>query len=123
MATCTCGSDSKNLVYACSGAANTGLLADRVARQISIMGAGSMTCLAAMGANLDGFVTSAGCAKMNLVIDGCPVACGKAIFEKLGIPFEHAVITNYGVEKGKTAITDSLGAEITERIIADKKLI
>lgn len=84
MATCNCGSDSKTFIYTCSGAANTGLLADRVARQLAISGQGSLTCLAAVGAGLESFIKSAGCAARNIVIDGCPVACGKLILEKRG---------------------------------------
>ena len=52
---CSCGSSGKvNLIYACSGAANTGELADLVARGLSKDKTGSMTCLAAMGANFSG---------------------------------------------------------------------
>ena len=60
MAECACGGDGiKRLLYACSGAANTGLLADNVARRLGKLGAGDMTCLAAIGAELSGFVESA----------------------------------------------------------------
>ena len=51
---------------------------------------------------------SATAAGDNLVIDGCPVAWGKKIFENLGIPYGHFVMTDYGVEKGKTGITSEL---------------
>jgi uncharacterized metal-binding protein len=109
MAECCCGSDGKiKLLYACSGAANTGYLADSVSRRLAGLGIGKMTCLAAVGAGLSGFVESAGAAGENLVIDGCPVACGKQMFENLGIPFRHFVTTDYGVEKGKTEITPEL---------------
>ena len=46
-------------------------------------------------------------ASKNIVIDGCPIGCGKTIFETLGIPFEHLVTTDFGVEK-KTLITEEL---------------
>lgn len=118
---CSCGSDGMTLLYACSGAANTGLLADRVARQLAV-GGGKMTCLAAVGAGLETFLAGAGCAKRNVVLDGCPVACGRAIFESRDLPFEHVLLTEYGVEKGKTVITDELVGGITGRIAADKAL-
>jgi uncharacterized metal-binding protein len=86
-----CSSDNGGikLIYACSGAANTGYLADAVARELMKQSAGKMTCLAAMGAELSGFIESAKSAGKNIVIDGCPVACGKKIFEKLNISYEH----------------------------------
>ena len=109
---CGCGSDKKiSLLYACSGAANTGLLSDQTARRLSKDGIGNMTCLAGIGANLSGFVESAKVAK-NVLIDGCPVACGKKMFDKLDLSYEHLIITNFGVVKGKTEITEDVIARV-----------
>lgn len=114
---CSCGSDAEtNLIYACSGAANTGLLADQIMRALNRDNVGSSTCLAAMGADLSGFLQSARNATRNIVLDGCKVACGKKIFEKNGIPYRHYVMTDYGVEKGKTPITGDLIEAVAERI-------
>ena len=117
---CNCGSDKEtNLIYACSGAANTGLLADQVMRTLNRDGVGDSTCLAAMGADLSGFILSAKNATRNIVIDGCKVSCGKKIFEKNGLPFRHFIMTDYDVEKGKTAITGELIEAVAERIGAE----
>jgi uncharacterized metal-binding protein len=98
------------LVYACSGVANTGLLADQIARRFHADGGGvvKMTCLAAMGAETAKFVSEAKAADRRIVIDGCPISCGASIFTRVGIPFEHYRTTDFGVEKGKTAITPEL---------------
>ncbi len=117
---CCCGTDQPiTLIYTCSGAANTGYLADQIARQLAKEGAGKLTCLAAMGANLSGFVESARSAYRNLVIDGCPVSCGLKIFEKLGLPYEHQIMTNHRVEKGKTTITEELIQQVKETVKSD----
>jgi len=83
-------------------------------------GAGKMTSLTAPGAQSSGFIESARSAEKNIVIDGCPVSCGKQIFEKLGLPFERHITTEMGVTKGKTDITAELvgrlAAEIEETI-------
>jgi len=126
MAECCCGGDGKaRLIYACSGAANTGFLADAVARRLAKLGIGNMTCLAAMGAGLSGFLESAKSAGENLVIDGCPVACGKRIFNHLGIPCRQLRMTDYGVEKGRTEITPDLIGKttfaITEELAGERK--
>jgi uncharacterized metal-binding protein len=113
---CSCGKGGLKLIYACSGAANTGYLSDSAARKLMKDAAGKMTCLAAMGAELSGFIESAKCADKNIVIDGCPVACGKKIFEKLGLPFEHYIMTDFGVEKGKTEITPEIINSVTTKI-------
>ena len=115
---CDCGGTCEtNLVYACSGAANTGLLADQVMRALNHDGVvADSTCLAAIAADLSGFLESARNATRNIVIDGCKVSCGKRIFEKNGIPFQHFVMTDFDVEKGKTAITGDLIKMIAEQI-------
>ncbi len=60
MAEYCCGSDTPvKVLYTCSGAANTGHLADNAARRLARLGISKMTCLEAMGAGLSGFVESA----------------------------------------------------------------
>jgi len=65
-----------------------------------------MTCLAAMGADHSGFIESAKAADENIVIDECPIACGKRIFKT----------TDFGVEKGKTKIDDELVTDVQRRM-------
>jgi uncharacterized metal-binding protein len=113
---CACGDGEVVLVYACSGAANTGLLADRVMRALSAKGTANGSCLAGIGADLSGFILSARDAAGNIVIDGCKVSCGRKAFEKNGIACQQFVMTDFGVEKGKTAITEELAEGIAERI-------
>ena len=121
MADCCCnGKQTANLIYACSGSANTGLLADQVARKLAREGAGKMTCLAAVGAGLSGFLESARAASANLLIDGCPTACGKKTFENQGLPFRHFVMTEYDVEKGKTPITEELIGSVSGAVKAQQ---
>ena len=63
-------------------------------------------------------------ATKNIVLDGCSVACGKRIFEARSLSFEHFVMTEFGVEKGKTAITGDMIETIASRVadsIATKK--
>jgi uncharacterized metal-binding protein len=116
---CNCGGNGDTtLVYACSGAANTGLLADQVMRALNRDKAADSTCLAALGADLSGFVESARSAARNIVLDGCPVACGKKIFEAKSLPYEHYVMTDFGVEKGKTAITGDLIETVVAKVAA-----
>lgn len=118
MAECCCGSGVTNLLYACSGSANTGFLADQVMRSLARQKVGKSTCLAAMGADLSGFVGSARVATRNIVIDGCPTSCGKKIFDSKGIAHVHFIMTELGVEKGKTEITGELIEDIAGQVAA-----
>ncbi|MFZ4615769.1 MAG: putative zinc-binding protein [Rectinemataceae bacterium] len=119
---CACGNDAEStLLYACSGAANTGLLADQVMRALNRDKVGDSTCLAAMGADLSGFLLSAKNATRNIVIDGCKVGCGAKIFEKNSIHYQHVVMTDYDVQKGTTAITGELIEAVAERVAGTLK--
>lgn len=115
---CGCSSGQKRLIYACSGAANTGLLADQVARRLALLGEGKMTCLAGVGAAMDGFLKAAVHAEQNLVIDGCPVACGRKVFERYDLPHVALDLTQFGVEKGVTVIDESVISRVTEAVAA-----
>ena len=114
MAQC-CG-DGMSLVYACSGASDVGELADRVTRLLIHENFGSKTCLAAVGAGLEGYVQSGLGADENIMIDGCSVECGRQILENAGIVHTSFVLTEMGCTKGKTEVTDELVRDMAHKI-------
>jgi uncharacterized metal-binding protein len=114
MAECACGGGVK-LVYSCSGAADVGEISDRAARQLRKEGFAQGSCVAALGADLSGFIQSAKGADLNITIDGCPVACSKKIMEKHGITPLSYVVTEMGFTKGSTHAT----AEVIEAVCAN----
>jgi uncharacterized metal-binding protein len=100
------------LLYACSGGANVAEMSDRAARQLMREGRGSMFCLAGLGADLPKMVQQAKDADLNLVIDGCPVDCGRKIFERHGLKnVQYVRVTDLGIEKKK-------GVPVTEADVA-----
>ncbi|MFP4169026.1 MAG: putative zinc-binding protein [Desulfonatronovibrionaceae bacterium] len=97
---CCKTSGAVTMLLPCSGASNTGQLANRAAVELTREGLGKMFCLAGIGGRLSGFVQSAKDTQSVLVIDGCQVACGRAVLEAAGIQdFKHLVVTEYGIEK------------------------
>ena len=112
----SCTSGSKVLLYSCSGAANTGYLADQIARKLFADGVGKMTCLAAVGAGNSAFIEATRTADLVVVIDGCPVSCGKQIIGKLGVRHVHVSTTDFGIEKSKTAVTGEVIDNVTEKV-------
>ena len=109
--------EKNTLLYTCSGAANTGFLADSIARKMMKEGCGNMSCLAGPGANLPKFHESLKNMSQKIIIDGCSPACGKKIFENYGLKeYSHFVLTDFGVEKGKTEITESVISGTAARI-------
>jgi uncharacterized metal-binding protein len=101
METCSCGG-KKVLLYTCSGGANVGEIADRAARRLMAEGQGAMFCLAGLGAGIPGMIETARAADVNLVIDGCPVACAKKVFDKAGLNnYTSIAVADLGIEKAK----------------------
>ena len=113
---CNCGGDQNlRLLYACSGAADVGQVADLVARRLDDEEWGGMSCLSGIGADLSGFIESAREAD-NIIIDGCPVGCGRKMFEARGLPFTEIVITQQGLVKGSSPATPQVVERMAETV-------
>ncbi len=79
-----------------------------LARKLSAEGVRKMNCLAVVGAGITNSIATF--KKSNvLVIDGCPVDCGKKIMNQARIK-EHSYlrVTDLGYEKGKTEVSDAI---------------
>lgn len=111
-----CCSGGTKLLYACSGAADLGEISDMAARRLRDEGFGSMTCLAAIGADLSGFVQSAKGADVIITIDGCQMACAQKNLERIGVSSNSYILTEMGLVKGKTPVTAKIVAEVCEKI-------
>jgi uncharacterized metal-binding protein len=96
------------LIFACSGAADVGAIADAAARNMAKQGMGQLLCLAAIGAHIESYVQKAKNAPAIVVVDGCGMDCGRKSLEHLGVPsFKHIRITDLGLEKGKSPLTEA----------------
>jgi len=122
---CSCAcSGSVTLLVPCSGAADTGEIADRAARKFAQGGCAGMFCLAGVGANLSGFIASAKGADRLLVIDGCHLDCAQKMLAEKGITENiiHVRVTDLGIVKGKSPATaeriDAVVAELGKRLTA-----
>ncbi|MFO7895572.1 MAG: putative zinc-binding protein [Candidatus Cloacimonadales bacterium] len=107
MSKCCCGSnDEINLLFPCSGGADLGELADRVARRMAAAGLARISCLAGVGADISGFVVSARDADQVITIDGCPLRCAAKNLQNRDIATKSFVLSDLGYEKGLTAVTE-----------------
>lgn len=95
-----CKPEERVMILACSGGSNVGQLSNQAAVELTREGFGKMSCLAGVGGELMGFVHSAMTTPVVVVIDGCPIGCGKACFEKADVPIKvYLVLTELGIEK------------------------
>jgi uncharacterized metal-binding protein len=110
---CLCGSTDK-MVLTCSGASDIGHISDLVARKLRDEGIRKMNCLAVVGAGIEKSIEDF--KKKNiLVIDGCPIDCGKRIMDKNGFTNYHYMrVTDLGFEKGQTPVTNDVIEKVFE---------
>jgi len=109
---CGCGSAPK-LIFACSGAADVGAVADQAARKLTKDGTGKMFCLAGIGGRVSGIMATTKSAGRILAIDGCPLNCAKNSLEQGGFKkYEHLQLADLGMEKGKTPPTPEAIAKV-----------
>ncbi len=119
MSNCLCGekSVSRN-VYACSGCADVGEVADQVSRQLRKEGfaQSSMSCIAGIAAHMKPFIDAAKKVEEVIVIDGCQVLCARKVMEHTEINAVSFVLTDMGLKKGKTEVTQDVINDICNKI-------
>lgn len=95
---CSC-SAAPVLIFACSGGSNVGQIANQAAVELSREKVGKMFCLAGVGAHIDSFIESSRDNRL-VVIDGCPVACAKKLFEHAQLPVsDYIMVTDLDIKK------------------------
>ncbi|MFC1462633.1 putative zinc-binding protein [Verrucomicrobiota bacterium] len=100
-------SGGPKLIFACSGAADVGAVADQAARRMTKRGAGQMFCLAGVGGRIAPIMEKTKSASKILAIDGCPLNCVSETLKQAGFDqFGHMLVTDLGLEKGSTEIND-----------------
>jgi uncharacterized metal-binding protein len=103
---CSCTAEEL-ILLPCSGGSNCGQIANRVAVSLDMLGVGRLYCLAGIGAHIDEMIESAKGVKRLVVIDGCPVACGKKTVEHAGLKItDWLCITEEGVSKNHNLLLD-----------------
>ncbi len=103
---CSC-SGGPRLVFACSGAADVGAIADKAARKLSKDGIGSMFCTVGLGGRISGIIKTTEAAAMVLAIDGCPLNCVKNSLQQAGFDkFKHLQLAELGLEKCASPVTE-----------------
>jgi len=111
---CACSAAPK-LIFACSGAADVGAIADQAGRKLTRDGAGKMFCLAGIGGRVSGIMKTTEAASKILAVDGCPLACAKHCLEEAGFTdFAYLQLADLGMVKGNTPCTDATVAQAAE---------
>ena len=112
---CECSATQK-LIFACSGAADVGAVADQPARKLTREAVGKMFCLAGIGGRVSGIMKTTEAAQAILAIDGCSLNCAKKSLEEAGFTkFEHLQLAAIGMTKGETEVNDENISKIADK--------
>ena len=113
---CECSGGTK-LIFACSGAADVGAIADQAARKLTKEGVGKMFCTAGLGGKVSGILKTTEAADAIVALDGCPLDCVKLSLENNGFSgFIHIRVTDQGMEKGSTEVSDENIVKVAEAV-------
>ena len=111
----TPGKPGSCLVFACSGAADLGAIADLAARKLSQEKAAAMCCTAAIAAEIPEIMEKARAADRLVVIDGCAKECARIVLERNGFhDFAYVQLEDFGMDKGKTPVTEERVAAVAD---------
>lgn len=112
--------ENKNFqIVSCSGASNTGLFADAVARMLTNDEEASMICLAKVAVGDQPLIQKIKDQRNKIVVlDGCAVNCALKLLEREGIvDVIHINTTDFDIIKGKTPFSEEKAKEIAEHIL------
>ena len=113
---CTCNG-GPDLLFCCSGAADTAEIADLAVRQLHKAKEAKMFCLAGIAGDVELIVVNTKTANRMLVVDGCDSDCARKTMEKCGFnDFIHFRTTDLGMEKGKTPVSGERIAQVAGRL-------
>jgi uncharacterized metal-binding protein len=91
---------SERLIFCCSGASNVGILSFQAAIRLAQDGFGVFSCIAGIGSRTTPMIRNAKSARERVVIDGCPVGCGRKIMEMNQITVDrYVIVTAVGIDK------------------------
>ena len=113
---CSC-SGNTDLMFSCSGAADIAEIGDRAVRALHKAGDAKMFCLAGIAGKVELIEVNTRGADRILVGDGCDSDCAKKTMEFGGFTgFIHLCVSDLGMEKGKTPVTDERIAMVAAKL-------
>ena len=106
-------SPAPKLIFACSGAADVGAIADQAARKMTQDGSGRMFCLAGVGGRVPAIMDATASAFGILALDGCALDCARHCVEQAGFTgLAHLRVTDLGFAKGSSEVSAASVAKV-----------
>lgn len=90
----------ERLIFCCSGASNVGVLSLQAAIRLAKGGFGAFSCIAGIGSTNAPMIRATKLAGERVLIDGCPIGCGKKIMDQNRVPVDrYVIVTELGIDK------------------------
>lgn len=92
--------DTRPLVYACSGASSAAQMANHIAVRLDRLQVAEMSCIAGVGGDVKPLVRTAKSGRPIIALDGCPLHCAAHILKRHGLRADkHYDLSKLGVKK------------------------
>ncbi|HRE05283.1 MAG TPA: putative zinc-binding protein [Opitutaceae bacterium] len=92
------------LLYSCSGCSSAAQLANHLAVRMDRSGQAEMSCIVGLGGDVKPLVTTARSGRPIIMIDGCPLHCGRHTLERHDlVPVLHWDLSRRGIKKVRHA--------------------
>lgn len=92
--------DTRPLVYACSGASSAAQMANHIAVRLDRLQVAEMSCIAGVGGDVKPLVRTAKSGRPIIALDGCPLHCAAHILKRHGLKADkHYDLSKLGVKK------------------------
>lgn len=119
--------NTKPLVYSCSGCSDIAQITNHVAIALDRDGDAEMSCITGVGGNVPGTVRAAKSGRPLIALDGCPMSCCKSCLKERDLePDVYVRFDELGFKKnkGKDFIPEEAdrAVEIVKDIIAKSNL-
>lgn len=106
------------LIFCCSGASNVGVISFQAAIRLAQEGFGAFSCIAGIGSGNQPMIRAAKMAEERVLIDGCPIGCGKKILDAGRVPVDrYVIVTELGIDKTHDLDADEQDIEVVVREI------
>jgi uncharacterized metal-binding protein len=112
--------NSDHLVYACAGCSGAAQISYKLALAMDKQGLAEMSCLAGIASERKSFRREIRDRRV-IVIDGCPLECGRLIFEKQKLPIHnHIRLHKLGIRK-QEPVSDHVVHKLLENVLCSSE--
>jgi len=105
----------QKLFFPCACGSNAGVLTYEISKKLKESGFSDMESIAKLSVEIGTTLNNAKISE-SIALDGCKICCAKKALESKGVNPKSIVLTDLGVIKGKTPVSEEVLEDLIKRI-------